>query len=125
MRVIRFLTASASGLTAAVSNTFTISAGAAVSLVIQTQPSPAATAGAPLNPQPVIAVVDAAGNIVTSDNTTTVTVQESSNNTQVQGTVTVKAVNGIVTFSDLSLTKVGTYTFEVYQSTGSDGGAFK
>ncbi len=108
----KVLTASANGLTAAVSNTFTISAGAAVSLVIQTQPSPAATAGAPLNPQPVIAVVDAAGNIVTSDNTTTVTVQESSNSTQLQGTVTVKAVNGIVTFSDLSITKAGTYTLK-------------
>ena len=108
----KVLTASANGLTAAVSNTFAIAAGAAARLVIQTQPPATAEAGAPFNPQPVIALVDAADNLVTSDNTTTVTVQESSNDTPLQGTVTVKAVNGIVTFSDLSLNKTGTYTLK-------------
>ncbi len=105
----KVLTASSGGLNSATSQGFTITAGAATKLVIQTQPSPAAVAGAPFGQQPVVAIVDAAGNVVTGDNTTTVTASESSNSTPLQGTVSAKAVSGIVTFTNLSLTRAGNF----------------
>ena len=65
---------SSAGLTGASSSQIVISPAAASQLVIQTQPSTTATAGAPFGTQPVIAEVDQYGNIETGDSSTQVTV---------------------------------------------------
>ena len=58
------LTFSDGGLTTAVSNTITVSTGAATQLVITTQPSSTANSGAALGTQPVVKVEDSGGNVV-------------------------------------------------------------
>jgi hypothetical protein len=62
------LSASASGLTSATSNTFTVTFGAATKLVFTTQPVGGAS-GATLSTQPVVKVEDSAGNVVTNAST--------------------------------------------------------
>src|SRR6185503_7851031 len=62
------LTATASGLSNAVSSVFTVSAATAHHLTIQTQPPSAASAGVAFSPQPTVRIEDAFGNLVTSDN---------------------------------------------------------
>jgi hypothetical protein len=58
-----------------------------------------------------VSVEDAGGSVVTADNTTLVTLTLSSNT--LNGTVTKTAVNGVATFSDLSINTVGTgYTLK-------------
>jgi phosphodiesterase/alkaline phosphatase D-like protein len=100
------LTASSSPtLTGATSNQFNLTAGGAARLTIQTQPSPTATAGVVFPQQPVIRVEDANGNIVTTDTTTVVATASVGS---LGGTTAVKAVNGIVTFTNLSYTTATT-----------------
>ncbi len=96
------LTASSLGLTSAISNTFSITSGSGVRLQVHTQPSATATAGVALTQQPVIWVVDAAGNQVTTDNSTVVTAARLAGNGTLQGTLTATAVNGAATFANLS-----------------------
>ncbi|MFH0753596.1 MAG: hypothetical protein V2A70_03420, partial [Candidatus Omnitrophota bacterium] len=59
--------------------------------------------------QPVVAVLDANGNVVTGDNTTSVTVaiQNNPGAATLNGTTTVVAVNGLVKFTDLRLSRAG------------------
>jgi MBG domain (YGX type)/YDG domain len=84
--------------------------GTATQLVILTQPSATATAGAPFAVQPVVADEDQFGNIETGDSTSTITAARGSEGTStLQGanlTVTVKG--GIATFSGLSYDKAET-----------------
>ncbi len=61
------LTFSDGGLTTAVSNTITVSTGAATKLVVTTQPSSHRASGAALGTQPVVKVEDSGGNVVTTD----------------------------------------------------------
>jgi hypothetical protein len=96
------LRATASGFQTATSNSFSITLGPAARLRIQTQPSPSATAGVPFAQQPIIWVEDAGGNRVTTNNTTVVTATRLSGTGTLQGILTATAVNGIVTFSNLS-----------------------
>src|SRR5688572_8608568 len=63
----------------------TVNVGAATKLVIQTQPSASATAGAAFAQQPVIRIEDAHGNLRTSDNSTVVTVARSAGSGTLQG----------------------------------------
>ena len=108
------LAASATGLTGATSQSFTITAGTAAKLVLQTQPSPTATAGVVFNPQPVIAITDNAGNVVTTDNSTVVTVQESAGGPGgLTGTLSITAANGIVSFTNLAETKASTVSLQL------------
>ena len=72
--------------------------------MIQTQPSLTATAGELFAIQPVIYVEDQNGNLETNDNTTVVTVSLASGSGTLQGTKSVTAKGGIVTFTDLSIT---------------------
>jgi len=67
------LTASAGGFTNGVSSSFTITPAAASKLVIQTQPSPTATAGAAFSPEPVIWISDQFGNLRNTDSGALVT----------------------------------------------------
>src|SRR5205823_4372679 len=96
------LTASASGFTNALSTVFTISPAAAHHLTIQTQPSATATAGTAFANQPVIRIEDAFGNLRSSDNATVVTASRNAGSGVLQGTTSRTAVNGVVTFLNLS-----------------------
>ncbi|TAK93698.1 MAG: Ig-like domain repeat protein [Verrucomicrobia bacterium] len=104
------ITASANGFTNAVSSTFTISAGAANKLTIQTQPSASATAGAVFAQQPVIRIEDAFGNLRSTDNSTVVTVTRATGTGTLLGTTSRTAVNGVVTFTNLSYNTAETIT---------------
>src|SRR6185436_10770915 len=88
------LTASAAGLSGATSVTFAVNAAAAVSLSTQTQPT-SATAGAVFSPAPVVQLLDAFGNLVTSDSSTVVTATRNAGSAALQGTTSATAVNGV------------------------------
>ena len=96
------LQATGTGFQAAKSNSFTITPGPAARLRIQTQPSAVATAGVPFTQQPVVWVEDAGGNRVTTDNSTVVTATRLAGVGTLQGILTATALNGTVTFSNLS-----------------------
>ena len=86
--------------------------GPATKLVFTTQPGDSAV-GLALNPQPVVAVEDALGNVLTSDNTTVVTLTKASGTpvTGGPGTLTcppVTVVKGSATFPNCSIDTVGT-----------------
>ena len=73
-------------LTSTGAGTITVSPAAPAKLVIQTQPSQSATAGSPLMTQPVIYEEDQYGNLLTGDNSTTVTVYLASGGTAYRAT---------------------------------------
>ncbi|MGA0885883.1 MAG: fibronectin type III domain-containing protein [Ilumatobacteraceae bacterium] len=77
--------------------------GAASKLVMVTQPA-AGASEASLSTQPVVRITDADGNTMTSDSSTQVTVAASGGT--LGGTTTVTAVNGVVTFTDLTFAGV-------------------
>jgi hypothetical protein len=80
--------------------------GAANSLGILTQPSTTATAGVPFAQQPVLQVRDQFGNLRSTANgvtdTTVVTAARGIGSGTLQGTTNRTAVNGLVTFTNLS-----------------------
>src|SRR5205809_8135856 len=117
------LTASATGLTGATSTAFNISlsVGPAAKLVFAVPPSNA-VAGAAIAPAVQVAVQDAQGNTVTTA-TTSITVAIGTNPASgtLTGTTTVAAVNGVATFSTLSLNTAGSgYTLSA-SATGLTG----
>lgn len=98
----------APGFTQVTSSVIQVS-GIATQLAITTQPS-GSTSGAVLTQQPVVAIEDAQGNVVTTDSTTTVAVSFATG-TGTLAANSVKAVNGIVTFTALKITATsGSYT---------------
>ena len=101
------LQATSGTLTAATSSTFNITPGTATQLVYTTQPV-TTPPGATITPALTVAIEDASGNIVTSS-TTSVSIAISSNpgSGTLSGTTTVSAVNGIATFSNLSINNPG------------------
>ncbi len=91
----------------ATSNPFTISSGPAAQMAFSTQPG-GAQIGSPLNPQPVVTLRDANGNIATTYNgPVTLAIGANPGGGVLGGTATVNAVNGIATFTNLSVNKVG------------------
>jgi hypothetical protein len=100
------LAASASGLGNAVTDSFAITPAAASQIVISTQPTNT-TAGQVIS-SVVIQVEDAFGNVVTTDNSD-ITIALTTDTAVLSGTLTVQAVNGVATFSDLSMTRAGSY----------------
>src|SRR5207249_1674058 len=70
-------------------------------LTILTQPASTATAGVAFAPQPVIRIEDQFGNVRSSDSTV-VTASRLAGSGTLQGATNVAAVNGIVTFTNLS-----------------------
>jgi hypothetical protein len=112
---VTLLTADSRAVTAADSMTGSITGSASVSvnpavadhLLFLQQPTDTA-AGQTLMPV-LVEVVDAFGNVVTSDNSDTVTLTIGTNpgGGTLSGTLTVAVVNGIATFSDLSIDQVG------------------
>jgi len=95
-----------------------VAATVASQLVFSTQPGNAA-AGASLTPAVQVAVEDANGNVVTSDNSSvTVALGTNPGNGTLGGTLTMPAVDGVATFGNLSIDKVGTG----YTLTAADAG---
>ena len=90
--------------TSAPSSSFAITPAGANRLVVTQQPSSTATAGVNFGTQPIVAEVDAYGNIVTSDSASVITVTRGNHGTAaLQGSsFSVTLVSGIATFSGLS-----------------------
>ncbi|MEX2457196.1 MAG: YDG domain-containing protein [Balneolaceae bacterium] len=85
------------------SGTITVEAGDASKLAIATQPT-GGSSGEELNPQPVIEIQDAAGNVITDDNSTEVEVSiTSGDGGTLTGTEKITATAGEVEFTDLVL----------------------
>jgi hypothetical protein len=107
------LSAASGTLTAAVSTSFTITAGPAAKLVFTTQPSGAALNGV-FATQPVVTVQDAGGNTVTTSTaavTLTITPPTQSANLICTATVpinTVSAASGVSSFTGCKIDKRGT-----------------
>jgi trimeric autotransporter adhesin len=89
--------------------------GAATQLVFIGQPGDG-TSGSNLSPQPIVAVEDASGNIVTSNLTpTTLAISSGSGGSQSSGATISSTCSGsdfygVVTFSNCSVTKAGTFS---------------
>src|SRR4029077_15204525 len=115
------LTGSATGLTGATSTAFNISAGAAAKLLFTVQPSNE-VAGVAMTPAVQVAVSDDQGNTVTTA-TTSITLAIAANPASgtLSGTTTVAAVNGIATFSNVSINNPGTGYTLTASATGLTG----
>ncbi len=82
-------------------------AGAATQLGIRAQPSTNVVAATVFGRQPVIAVEDSGGNVRLSDNGRVITAAISSGPGTLSGTLTAVTVNGLATFTNLSLSDPG------------------
>ena len=108
------------GSSATESNSFNVTAGAATQLVFVTQPS-RGTPGEPFAIQPVVEIQDAAGNRVTSDDTTNITLAKTdgpSATLSCTGGPTKQVTDGRATFAGCELNNAGIG----YSLTASDGG---
>src|SRR2546430_973513 len=102
------LTASASGLGTVTSIAFDITPGTASQLAFSVQPSNT-VAGAAISPAVQVSALDPAGNLVpgfTGD--VTMSLGANPGGSTLGGTTTVAAVNGVASFSTLTLDKTGT-----------------
>ena len=88
---------------------------ASSAIAVTTQPV-GSTSGAALATQPVVRIVDAAGNTVTHSNAS---VSVTASGGTLGGTTTVAAVNGVATFTNLTHTTGGTYTLTFASSSPS------
>lgn len=104
--------ASSGGLTPVTSGTITVVHSTASTLAIATQPPSTATAGSPFSPAPVIEIRDDFTNIVTSDNFTEITATRNAGSGILQGTTTVTASNGTVSFNNLFHTVANDITID-------------
>ena len=101
------LRAAATGLTAATSSAFTISAGAAAQLAFGIQPTNTPL-GDPITPAVTVSVRDAFGNPVSNaTNAVTLALAVNPGGAALAGTKTRTAVGGTATFDNLSLDKMG------------------
>ncbi len=101
-----------SQLTAAISDSFTISAGPASQLAF-TQGPVSGSAGVAISPAVTVAVEDQYGNTVATDSSNvTMAIASGPSGATLGGTLTVAAVDGIATFSDLSLALAGNFTLQ-------------
>ncbi len=106
------LTAAATGLAGATSNTFTISFGAATQIAFTAQPGGGAN-GAAWGTQPAVSVEDASGNVVTSaNNSVTLAIGTNPGGTLAcSGGDSLAANAGTASFAGCEITgKTGTYT---------------
>jgi hypothetical protein len=108
----------ASGATAATSNTITIASlvGAATKLGIVTQPGNAEV-GVVFGTQPVIQILDANGNRVTTWSGTVTVANGTTCSGGLSGTLTVPVVNGVATFTNLKINDDGAHTLK-FTATG-------
>src|SRR5947209_2681197 len=104
------LTASASGFTSAISNSFTVSPAAAAKVVFGTQPTNT-TAGTAISPAVTARIEDQFNNLVNSGANVTVSIHGAGAPT-LHGTTTQGASGGVATFNDLSIDAAGTYQLD-------------
>ncbi len=104
-------------LQSATSSPITVSAATPSQLVIEIEPSSAATAGQAFLIQPVIIEEDQYGNIETTDDSTVVTVSLSSGTGPLQGTASVTVSDGVASFANLADNKAETITL-IFKSSG-------
>ena len=90
-------------------------------LVVQTQPSSAATAGQIFAVQPVVDEEDPFGNLETGDNNTLVTASIKGGGSTLEGTTTALVSGGVATFANLASDKAEALTLNF--TTGSLHGA--
>ena len=102
------LVASDGALTPFTSNSFSIAPAGASQVIFAQQPDNV-TAGGADAPAIVVDVEDPYGNVVTTDNST-VTLAVASGPGSASGTVSVPAINGVATFSNVQLDMAGSYT---------------
>ncbi|WP_156755230.1 fibronectin type III domain-containing protein [Actinokineospora pegani] len=102
------LTAASTGLTSATSSPFAITAGAASRLVFTASPA-TSFAGRAFHTQPVVAIQDAGGNVVTSS-TATVSVALTTPGGATLTCTAKAAVAGVATFTGCLVSAVGTHT---------------
>jgi signal peptidase I len=115
------LTATASGLTSAVSASFTITVGPASKLAFSTSPS-GSSSGTAFATQPVVSVQDAGGNTVTSSSASVTLAITSAGGATLTCTANPSnAVSGTATFAGCSIDKSGTYTLTATASGLSSG----
>jgi hypothetical protein len=111
------------------STTFTITPAAADHLLFL-QPPTHTAAGQTITPAVLVAVVDAFGNVITSDNSDTVTLTLGTNPSggTLSGTLSVTVMSGVATFSDLAIDLPGVgYTLHAAVGVGlpdSDSDSF-
>jgi hypothetical protein len=103
------LTATSGTLTAAISEPFDISPGVPAKLAFTTQPS-GVVAGSPLKTQPQVTVQDVYGNTVTSYEgsvtlSATITYDTEESVTAILGTNTVRVVDSVAQFTDISFNR--------------------
>jgi hypothetical protein len=112
------LSAADGALTSATTSSFTVSAAAAAQLAFLQQPT-TGTVGVVLGPPSTVAVQDQFGNTVTSDSSlVSLTLGGGTPGAHLNGTTPVGAVNGVATFSDLSVDTPGThYTLKATDGT--------
>lgn len=98
-------------LTAATSNAFDVTLGTKAKLTFTDQPSNT-NGGATITPAVTVAITDQGGNVVTTATdqvTIAITQFTGSSSATLSGTKTVAAVNGVATFSDLSIDKAASF----------------
>ena len=107
------LDATAGGLATATSASFEITLGSAAQLAVSVAPTNT-TATAPVTPAIKVQVHDAGGNLMpTATDSITLAINNNPGSGTLSGTLTVAAVSGEATFSDISIDKVGTgYTLD-------------
>ncbi len=113
---IGYVLRATTGAAAVDTNAFNISVGPPDKLVFQTYP--AASTSSLLAPQPSVAVTDAGGNVITSDNSTVVTLSISSNagTFTCTGGLSRTVTTGVATFAGCTQTSTGTYTLTTTSS---------
>lgn len=103
------VTTTNAGTGTAATATLTVNALAATKLAFSQQPTNAA-GGASISPAITVQIQDALSSVVTTDNTTSVTLAIGTNpgGGTLGGTVTATAVSGVATFNNISIDKIGT-----------------
>ena len=99
----RTLAFSATGLTGVSSASFTVTAGDAAALAINTEPSSSATAGTAFAQQPVIGLRDAWGNVASTPNVSVTASITTGGAGTLMGTLSRTTVGGVATFTDLRI----------------------
>ena len=120
------LTAASSGLTGATSSPFNVTAAAVHHLAFNQQPT-TTVAGVAISPAVTVRILDAFNNLTTSTANVTLVIGTNPGGGTLSGTTTVAAVNGVATFSNLSIDKTGTgYTLTAASSglTGATSSPF-
>ena len=107
-------------LTAATSGNLTIEPGAPTQLVFTRQPSSTASTGVAFAVQPVVAFEDALGNIVTTDDTTAVTLDRTGGDSTAVlscSTAPAKLTKGVASFDGCSIDKASTTPYQLTVAT--------